>query len=371
MKYTSVLAAVVLSAAVVSVQTSCRLGAAAVDMFSGDFTVPKLETVSVDGPMEITLTFSKPVRITEALLCLGSGEAGFSAHETASSVYNDIVSSEKYIAVQLPEFSETKQDRGEGPFTVCLVPQERMVTGLCYRLYGTAEDMAGNSLSFLTSVTGYNDRVPVLLISEVRTEYSKPKAEFVELYARTAGNLGGVILSNAGDGQDAAYEFPPCEISAGEFIVLHMRETEENCIDETESPEQSGGAEAFPYARDFWIHGNKARLKKTDVILLGERRNGRLMDALLIAEGKYDMWPKPEYENAARMAYESGVWQDGAGIGAAVPADRTTVTRTLSRQGYLDVPDGDLPAAGKKGWIVTATGGATPGKTNSGKPFTE
>ena len=88
-------------------------------------------------------------------------------------------------------------------------------------------DSNGNSLSFSVPVTAFNDRVPKLRINEIRTVYSKPKVEYIELYALSDGNLSGVQVSCAMNTANPAYEFPAAEVRAGDYIVYHLRSVEE------------------------------------------------------------------------------------------------------------------------------------------------
>jgi len=90
------------------------------------------------------------------------------------------------------------------------------------------EDSVGNTLNVIVPFRARNDRMPPLVFNELRTEYSKPKVEFVEFLAKGAGNLGALRLFIASHSLSIpAYEFPPAEVKAGEYIVLHLRTLEE------------------------------------------------------------------------------------------------------------------------------------------------
>jgi alcohol dehydrogenase class IV len=56
------------------------------------------------------------------------------------------------------------------------------------------EDKNKNTLNVLISFRTRNDRMPEVVINEIRTAYSNPRVEFIELKTTSAGNLGGMRL---------------------------------------------------------------------------------------------------------------------------------------------------------------------------------
>ncbi|MDR2535784.1 MAG: hypothetical protein LBD29_07105, partial [Treponema sp.] len=96
------------------------------------------------------------------------------------------------------------------------------------------EDTRKNTLNVLVPFRTRNDRLPAFVITELRTEYSKPKAEFIEIKTLSAGNLGALRLFIASNGLTIpVFEFPPAEVRAGEYIVIHLRSIEEGLVNET------------------------------------------------------------------------------------------------------------------------------------------
>ncbi|MDR1748293.1 MAG: hypothetical protein LBR47_04470 [Spirochaetaceae bacterium] len=326
----------------------CQMDKSVINVLEWDFSSPVLEQFSVESRYSLKFLFSGPVTVVST---------GIYPVTDSGDENNGREAADAYIRPEI--FSGP-----EG--VVVLTVDAPLITGQKYQVKGMVEDERGNSLTFLLPFTGYNDRVPRLLLSEVRTEYAKPRTEFIELYTLSAGCLAGIRIFSTGDGEDMIYEFPAAEVEAGEFIVLHMRRTGDECIDEIGDSTLSGGNEAFPYARDFWLDNTKAVLPKTDVILVEERPGGALLDALLLAGEKHSAWPKAVFETAARRAFLEGVWTSGSAVSGAVVSDSATATRTFSRQGYtagIGIP------AGKDDWIVVDTGKATPGSVNSDKPY--
>jgi len=230
-----------------------------------------------------------------------------------------------------------------------------------------AEDADGNTLSVLAPFRGRNDRPPQLRINEVRTEYSKPKVEFIELAVLGGGQLGGlaVISSILGPGTPL-YVFPPALVAAGELVVLHLRTLEEGCADETGDPASSAGTEALPTARDFWVPGGEKRIRKTDGIAVLDC-DGAPLDGVLLSENADGAWKNDEVCAFAAFLAERGAWRGTSSVlspADAAPSAALTATRTLCRNAASD--DSDAAAD----WKVVATGKASPGGINSEAIYT-
>ncbi|MDR1948691.1 MAG: hypothetical protein LBQ38_04800 [Spirochaetaceae bacterium] len=236
------------------------------------------------------------------------------------------------------------------------------------------EDEGGNTLNVLVPFRTRNNNIPPLVITEVRTEYSKPKVEFVELRTLKAGNVGALRLFIATSGMDApVFEFPPAQVGAGEYIVVHLRTPEPESINETgedlgASP-YSKDNEALPEARDFWVPGTAKRIKKTDIILCMDQ-DDRIIDALLLSENPDPWWKTEDLARAAELAGKQGAWLSPGGEAGQIPGPdsavasrNTTATRSISRDEAA--PDGNNSAD----WYITAASNATPGKLNSVKKY--
>jgi len=224
------------------------------------------------------------------------------------------------------------------------------------------EDSSGNTLNVIVPFRARNDRMPPLVFNELRTEYSKPKVEFVEFIAKGAGNLGALRLFIASHSLSTpAYEFPPAEVKAGEYIVLHLRTLEEECLDETGTDlTLSGGTEAQDGSRDFWLPGAVKMLRKTDALWIMDQ-DDRIIDAVLLGETPESVLGNAKTSEAAEFLCGKKAWlPDPAG---AVITAGTTNTRTICR-------DEGIPASPQaKNWYIAATSSATPGKPNSTKRY--
>jgi hypothetical protein len=231
------------------------------------------------------------------------------------------------------------------------------------------EDDLGNTLGALIPFRSRNDRMPRVQITELRTEYASPKAEFVEIKTLSAGNLGAIRLFIAGMGMtEPVFEFPPAEVAAGEYLVVHLRTLDPASVNETgPNLALSPGTEALPDARDFWAPEAVKRLRKTDAVLLLDQED-KVLDGALLSENPDNAWAKEDLDRAAKLLAAQGAWQAAGGGRSLSPRDAiltkgTTATRTICRDEAAE----DTETAAD--WFIAATSQATPGKPNSDKRY--
>jgi hypothetical protein len=235
------------------------------------------------------------------------------------------------------------------------------------------EDRNGNTLNVLVPFRTRNDDFPSFVITEIRTEYSKPKVEFVELRMLTAGNLGALRMFIAASGLDAPFfEFPPAAVSAGEYVVVHLRTLDPASVNETggdlaDTPYTKDN-EAQPDARDFWIPESKKHLSKKAGAVFFTDQDDRIIDAVMFGESAAGpVWQDEKMARAAELLGNAGAWiaADGniPGPAAAVLSKDTSATRSICRDEAA--ADGNSAAD----WYITATSGATPGKPNNTKRY--
>jgi hypothetical protein len=227
------------------------------------------------------------------------------------------------------------------------------------------KDGYGNTVREQFSFRTRNNRVPHLQINELRTESSKPKAEFIEFKMLSDGNLGALRVYVAGNYKNPLlYEFKPVEVKEGEYVVLHLRTYEDSCVDEFgESLDESGGTDSCSTARDLWIPGSTKLLHKTDVVYVLDQDN-RVLDAVMISEKSDPLWGKEYFTEAAKFLYDQNAWKSPAGT-VCSPADavdtsvyKTAATLSISRK------EAEEKTHTVADWYVTKTGGATPGLPN-------
>ncbi|MDR2109861.1 MAG: hypothetical protein LBP32_00990 [Spirochaetaceae bacterium] len=232
------------------------------------------------------------------------------------------------------------------------------------------EDPQGNTLNVLIPFRTRNDRMPAFLLTEVRTEYSKPKVEFVEVKILSPGNLGALRVFVASNSMDEPlFEFPPAEVAAGEYVVLHFRSLEQGNIDETGTDlNASGGEEALAEIRDFWVPVTAELLRKTDAVLFLDQ-DDQVIDAVMFSESPDDWWEKEGLVQAAELLGRQRAWLPAEENAGQIPGPRdgvsstgTTPTRTICRNGTTD---NNLAAD----WYIVTDRSATPGKPNIATPY--
>ncbi len=355
---------------------SCAFTSEAVTMITGDYVSPRLDTFMLSGENSAQINFTHDV--TFPLLeyyDLGTytGENNNFISEIEDGTYTG--------ARLLGNVSFEKETEGfrasDELHTYRLTFPYKTEAQLQYILLGTVKDSIGSTLTFTIGFSGYNARVPHVLISEVSTEYSKPRTEFVELYILEDGNLAGIILESASDGIEKNYIFPAVEVKKGEYVVVHMRTIEEGAVNELGSDTSlSVSKQSSIEGRDLWISSTDTRLSKNDVLLLRKRLNGELLDALVYTDGVKDSWPKDEMFTYVQEAVESNVWQGGLESSSAINIEKITSTRTLSRQNIQEIAvefdsGKRIFENSKENWIIVASSNASPGKDNSTNPYVQ
>lgn len=230
------------------------------------------------------------------------------------------------------------------------------------------EDSHRNTLNVLVPFRARNDRFPSLMLTELRTEYSKPKVEFVEFKILKPGNLGALRLFIASNGLDIpVFEFPPVEVKAGEYVVIHLRSLEEGIVNETGANlGASQGTEALPEARDFWVPGSKKLLRKTDGVFFMDQ-DDTILDGVLLSEHPDTWGTKTALAEAVELLAHQRAWLPSSegplGPKDAVASKSTTATRSICRN--ETIPDSNRAAD----WYITASSSATPGKPNNLKRY--
>ena len=198
---------------------SCKITEQGVKILGGDYTPPVLNSFKVTGQDSLELEFSEKVSVSGYVVAVAvdglfdsqehSGTIDLSpALERASGVYGSVP-----CTVQIDESG----------CIVKVVLEQEMQVGQGYEFYSQLTDTVGNTLTIAVPFTGFNSRVPELLITELQTESvsSQNKAEknagiyrneFVELLVLKGGNLAGLELLSGYDGDAKKYLFPAIEV---------------------------------------------------------------------------------------------------------------------------------------------------------------
>jgi hypothetical protein len=234
------------------------------------------------------------------------------------------------------------------------------------------EDAYGNSLNVLVPFKTRNDSLPQLVINELRLEYPDNGSEFIELHTLTSGNLGAMRLFAASTSiEEPIYEFPPVKVSAGEYIVLHLRTlTGDIAVDEL-GDDLNKAKPARPNdinddSRDLWLPGSVKYLHDDDVIYLVDQ-DDNIIDGLAIHGDSSKLWDSNKnLSKAAEFMAKQGAWLGANGEAVkspgsadAVNSHKNTMTRTLCRN--EEMPDSNT----MQDWYICNDGKATPGKKNN------
>jgi hypothetical protein len=314
---------------------ACSTGEAAeqiLDSFSAE--TPVLLDCRAAGSREIEFEFSLPVRVLSLNF---TPDLGLESVEEGS-----------LVRVHLAEAGE-----GGAEMTFDLL----------------VEDERGNTLNVLVPLRARNDRLPPLLITEMRTEYKSPSVEYIEFKTLEAGNLGALRLFIAGNSKDPLiYEFSPMEVEAGEYILLHLRTPAEAGIaDETGTDlDLSAGKDAVAGARDLWVPESVERFRKTDMVYFLDQ-DDRVVDAVMFSENPDPWWNKEYFAEAADFLYKQGAFTAPDG-GICGPADavadtiKTAMTSSIARDESM--ADSNTAAD----WFIAPSKKHTPGKPNGPRP---
>jgi hypothetical protein len=176
------------------------------------------------------------------------------------------------------------------------------------------------------------------------------------------------VFFAGGSQKPAMYEFAPVEISAGEFVVLHLRKMEEGCVDEyNDNLSESGGADSSPKARDFWVPGTSSLINKAMGFVYVLDQDDKVLDAIMHSENPASWWTKDYLAEAAEFLFLQDAWKSADG-GICGPTDAirsagTTNTRTICRDETLE------NTGTAADWYITATSSATPGNENNPKRY--
>ena len=232
------------------------------------------------------------------------------------------------------------------------------------------EDQNGSTLNVLVPFRTRNDNMPMLQINEIRFDYSKPRAEFIEFRARSSGNLGAIrLFVISADPSGPIYEFPPVQVAAGEYILLHMRTlATDRAIDEVGSQlnlAQAGyRVDYSDTVRDLWLPVTKKLLHKTDVIYLLDQ-DDNIIDGIMTAETTKAWEKNAAFTRAAEFLAKQGRWNNKSGVNVrtpeaedAVPTNEVTLTRTLNRSAGADTRSA-------ADWYTCASSGNSPGFPNN------
>ena len=317
---------------------SCKITEQGIKILGGDYTPPVLNSFCVKNESSLELEFSEKVSVSGSVVAQVVDDLFDSmehsdtielspALERASGVYGSVPCS-----VSLDESG----------CVVTIILEQEMQVGQAYEFYTQVTDSVGNTLTLAVPFAGFNSRVPELLITEIQTESvsSQNKAEkaagiyrneFVELLVLKGGNLAGLELCSGYDGETKKYVFPAIEVQTGELLLVHMRNRGNGCIsEEGDKLDQAFSSYTNDEVRDLWTSIEATTLgNKTDVIIIKNTADGRLLDAVMFRASNIEAWTKTMIDYS-QLIDESGIYDSGDTENAFV-TDGMTSTKTMSR----------------------------------------
>lgn len=337
---------------------SCRSSVESLELLSGDFSVPNITKFCAMSSNSARLDFSREVELKNTELFL-----------------SDEISSLGNVECKYEEKS------------VLLEFQNETAIGIDYKVEGMAFDSAGNSLTFSVPFKGFNNNPAKVIITELRNSYGTKtiketkekvhRSEFVELYVLKGGNLSGLEVISAANGDKTKFTLPAVEVNEGDYVTMHMRMIIAEGLDGEGMNNEFGDnlmlskhEDSCDTARDLWSECTKKPFAASDIVVLRDSNTSEILDAVVFAKSDCAEWKKG-ISDFASIVSESGIWQGGACLENAICCDNISPTRSLSRQNLKEAvasyKKGQVIANGKDCWIVAKT--ATPGYGNSNIPY--
>jgi hypothetical protein len=340
-------------------QISCRITAEGIQILSGDYVSPEIVSFNVRSENLLEMVFSESVQVNEAVV--------FPVCNNEAEDIRIANCNGRILQARL-EYNDKK---------VKYILTDKTVLGKKYELSGKVKDNTGNTLTFNIPFTGYNGNIPCIILSEVQDgkyENHNLKYEFIELYILKPGNLSGLVIYSANDGEESVYEFPGAEVRSGEYITVHLRNDGEGCIDETGNDlTLSTGYASCNTARDLWWQNTKACLGSSgDVIILKNSNDGTLLDALVYCKSDKTEWSKTALSTAATAVFKAGIWVQGEKIENAVCVEkksspyffaRENIENLIQQTAANTLPLGPIPVYASD-WIMIKPSASTPGEPN-------
>lgn len=251
---------------------------------------------------------------------------------------------------------------------------DTQVPGRHYVVEATARDGRGNSTTFLAEFTGFNPRIPRLVVNEFTTRGSADHPDMIELKSLTAGDMGGVVLYvGTPSNHEARLVFPSFEVARGAFILVHCRPAGDPAeVDETGDPSASGGIDASPSALDFWLRGAQGLGGNNGVLSVYERPGGPILDGLLYSnrnsgsDERYRGFGGSDVLERAEELVRDGGWRIAGGRVApedAIDPEGSTATRSLCRSST------SVDTDGPQDWHIVPTRGSTFGADNTDEVY--
>ena len=349
---------------------SCKVTAEGIEIIGGDYTPPTIENLSVVDEKTVTMEFSDQVNLRSVVISpVIPGVSDSSQHSETEELSPAIAAATGQYGKIDAEINSSEDGK-----IITFNLQEATTIGKSYEIYGLVEDKIGNTLTFCMPFIGYNSKFPKLLMTEAVIKYGKGtksgetvyRGEFVEFLVLEGGNLAGLELLSAADGENKKYSFPAIEVSKGEIFLVHLRTVGEGCVNEdgdnldlATAPHSKNGV------RDLWLETNTSHFNdSSDVIYVRNSVDNSIFDGFMYAADDADEWKPVVAEYAVKLAdlgfYESSdISQAASSKGCSPLKSLTRIDGAEIYQKLLAGEEVELPVMNTAdGWGVMA---ASPG----------
>lgn len=349
---------------------SCKVSAEGIEIIGGDYTAPVIEAVNVIDEETVIMEFSDSVKMSNVVVspCI-PGISDSSKHSQTEDLSPSLAAASGLYG-KLPVQVSSSEDFKSITFNL----GEKTKIGKGYEIFGTVEDKIGNTLTFCVPFTGFNSHFPKMIITEVLIKYGKGssngqtiyRGEYVELMVIEGGNLAGLEIFSAADGDSKKYSFPPIEVSKGEILLVHLRTIGDGCIsEEGDDLDLATAPHSRNGIRDLWLDTSLAHFNdSSDVILLRNSVDNTIIDGLMYAADEATEW-KASVAEYAQVLVDAGIYSS-PDISGASSSKGCTPQKSLTRDEmdvlYNRIVDGEeieLPLiSDEDSWIVVP---ASPG----------
>jgi len=188
------------------------------------------------------------------------------------------------------------------------------------------------------------------------------------------GNLGGVVFYvGSPESCDARLVFPPLEVKAGSFVVVHLKPSgDPSEVDETTDPAASGGRDASSTAWDFWLRDGSGLPGNNGCVSICERPGGPCRDAVLWSnrtaesDEQYGGFGSEVMRARAEELSRCGAWVGAGGKISpedAVNPEGSTGTRSICRS------SASVDTNSASDWHIVPTRKASFGSENSDEVY--
>lgn len=321
----------------------CKVTTEGIKILEGDYSPPILQTLNVLDEFSLELFFSESIEVDGCVVSpVIDGISDSFEHSNTESLSVALkAASGGFGSIPIKSINSEKN-------CVNIVLDQETVIGEKYELYGNVKDDCGNTLTFCIPFTGFNSRQAKIIITEIQSESvssqkTQEKAngtyrnEFVEFLALTDGNLAGLEMMSANDGEDRKYSFPPVEVKAGEVFVVHLRNRGNGCINElSDDLSEATASYSNNDVRDLWSEQTETALgNKTDIIVICDSVSRKIVDAFMYRASTVEEWTK-KFIDFSEIVNDCDIFASG-GVGNAFVSEGLTSTKTIVRLNALEL----------------------------------